>query len=793
MRSHARVVIIGGGVIGCSVAYHITKLGWSDVVLIERNELTSGSTWHAAGQCTHYAETLFLARSYKDSFALYGGLEAETGLPVGVHRTGGVRLARTRDGVEEFKRYLNLARTAGIDAEIVGPNRVRELWPLLETNQFLAGLHTKEEGWVDPTQTTNALAKAARDRGAEINRHTRVTGLSQMPSGEWRVETDKGVIAAEYVVNAAGCWGAEISAMLGHYLPVLAKEHQYLVTEPAPQLKGLSVELPVLRDYSVPLYARQEGQGLMISGYEHKVKFRWLDGAPKDFANELFPPDLERAEPCLEETYRMIPALETLGIRTVVNGPIPGTPDLMALVGPAHGLRNYFVCCGVYGGFVQGAVARYLAEWIVEGEPSVDVSDVDVRRFGGFATKDYLVSRLTAGHMWSSFASYPETEAVVGARPVRTSALHATLAAKGAVFGVINGWEVPNWFAPAGVAREDKPSFSRANWFEPVGAECRAVRAAAGVFDHSSLAKFEVAGEGAERFLDGLSAHALPGQGQRAHCAFLHPSGGIAFLVAIDRLAGNQFALAVPGTAEQALADWLKDRAPATGVAIANTTDSEAVLVLAGPQSGAILDAAAADPVSTTAHRRVVSTTIGSTPVRIVRTDDIDASAWEIRCRSTQLLPLYEALWRHGEARGLKDFGRRAHDSLRIERDIPRCGVDFGVETSLAAAALPLPRQGRATTGAAGNGAPRRNGAKLVRLAIDDTVPTNPWGGEVIEASGQQVGYVTSGAYGHTAKKNLAFARVAPMHAAPGTTLDVVVFGERYKAAVLAADEGRTA
>lgn len=789
MKSHARVVIIGGGVIGCSVAYHITKLGWRDVVLIERAELTSGSTWHAAGQCPHYAETLFLARTYKDAFALYSGLEAETGLPVGIHATGGVRLARTRDGVEEFKRYLNLARTVGIDAEIVGPNRVRELWPLLETDQFLAGLHTKDEGWVDPTQTTNALAKAARDRGAEINRHTRVIGLSQTPAGEWRVETDKGVVTAEFVVNAAGCWGAEISAMLGHYLPVLAKEHQYLVTEPAPQLKGLSVELPVLRDYSVPLYARQEGQGLMISGYEHEVKFRWLDGAPKDFTNELFPPDLDRSAPCLEQTYEMIPALQNLGIRTVVNGPIPGTPDLMGLVGPAHGLHNYFVCCGIYGGFAQGGVTRHLAEWIVEGEPSIDLAEVDVRRFGGFATKDYLVSRLTAGHMWSVPAMYPETEPS-GARPVRTSALHGALQAKGAVFGVVNGWEVPNWFAPSGVTREDEPSFGRANWFDHVGAECRAVRTAAGVFDHSSLAKFRVTGDGAAPFLDRMSAHPLPDLGERTHCAFLNPSGGIAFLTAIDHIAEDRFDITVHGTAEQGLADWLRCHAPKSGVAIANNTDTEAALILAGPRASAILDTAGAEPASKTEVRRFVETTIGSAPVRIVRVDDIDASAWEIRTAPSHLLPLYETLWRHGKAQGLKDFGRRAHDSLRIERNIPRCGVDFGLETSPAAASLPQPRRDGAFIGrdAIEKGAPKRSGTKLVRLILDDGHSSDPWGGEVIEASGRQVGFVTSGAFGHTTRRSLAFAHVTPALAVPGTKLDVIVFGERYGAAVLAGE-----
>jgi dimethylglycine dehydrogenase len=794
MKGTARVVIIGGGVIGCSVAYHLTRLGLRDVVLLERAELTSGSTWHAAGLNHLYAETPFLSRIYKESFDTYRGLEAETGSPTGVHVTGGVRLARTRDAVDEFKRYLAPAHALGIDAEIVGPNRVRELWPLLESRDFLAGLHTPGEGYVDPTQTTNALAKAARDRGAEINRYTRVTGLRRTPTGEWRVETDKGVIIAEIVVNAAGCWGAEISAMLGHYLPVLSMAHQYLVTEQSAALSGLTAELPVLRDYSVPFYCRQERQGLMFSGYEHDAALTWLDGAPADFANELFPPDLERSAPVLEETYRMIPALQTLGIRTVVHGAIPGTPDMQGLLGPAHGLHNYFVCCGIHGGFVQGGLTRYLAEWIVEGEPSIDISPVDVRRFGRYATKEYAVSAISANYMWSVPANYPETEPT-GGRRARMTPLHAALRAEGAVFGVANGWEVPNWFAPAGVEREDRPSFGRANWFDHVGAECAAVDKAAGIFDMSALAKFEITGAGAEAFLDRLSAHRLPAVGKRRRSAWLSPSGSVAFWVTIDRLAADHFFLTAPAVAEQRLEDRLRDHEPGGAVQIVNQTATTGALLIAGPAAGDILQAATlavgTDRSPTgIAVDEVLATAIGMAPVRLVRVDDVAESAWEVYCAAEYVLGVYERLVEQGRGRGLKNCGRRAYDSRRLERGIPRWGIDFGIETSAEAAGIALD-DGRSPAGERTFTA-RRKAARLVRLHVDDRCPTTPWGGEVVEAAGKPVGSITSGAYGHMTGKHLAFALVSPELAAPGSKLDVVVLGERYAAQVMPPHGGET-
>lgn len=775
MKTHTRVAVIGGGVIGCSVLYHLTRLGWRDVVLVERAELTSGSTWHAAGLNHLYSETPFLSRIYKESFDLYRSLEAETGQACGVHVTGGLRLARSEDGMAEFRRYLAPAHALGIEADIVGVNRARELWPLLESDKFIGALHTPGEGYVDPTMTTNALAKGARNRGAEIYRHTRVTGLSQFPSGEWRVETDKGAITAEYVVNAAGCWGAEISKLLGHYLPVLTCEHQYLVTEQTDILKDLKAELPVLRDYNVPLYCRQERQGLMVSGYEHGVKLNWLDGAPKDFVTELFPPDLERAMPCLAETFEMIPALKTLGIRTVVNGPIPGTPDMQGLLGPAHGLRNYFVCCGIHGGFVQGGLTRYLAEWIVEGEPSIDLSSVDVRRYGGYATQEYAVSRVSIGHMWSLPANYPENEPQ-GGRPARTDALYDRLAAKGAVFGVANGWEVPNWFAPKGVKPEDELSFGRANWFPHVAAECRAVRQHAGLLDLASHAKFLVEGPDAAAFLECLSASPLPQPGKRSLSLFLTPKGGIEILAAVDRDVRGGFVLSAPAACEQRLADLLRRHGP--GVNVQNVTGGMGIFLLAGPAATTILKGVTDLDLSGLAASQSVEAAIGMASVHLTRVDDIDATAWEIRHSAEAQIGIYDVLMRHDSR--LVDFGMRAWNSLRLERGIARWSIDLSTDLGPQAAGLGhlLCRNKKA---------PERNGQNmLVLLEVDDkALPTDPWGGELVQADGRTVGMVTSGAKGHTTGRSLAFAQLEQDHAKSGQRLEIVLLGQRYGAVVM--------
>ena len=787
MKSSARVVVIGGGIVGCSVLYHLARLGWHDVVLVERDELTSGATWHASGQTHHYAESPFLARVAKESLELYRRLEAQTGNSCGVHVPGGLRLTRHKDGIDEFKRYLPQAAMLGIDAEIVGPNRVRELWPLLESDDFLGALHTPGEGYVDASMTTNVIAKAAQAQGAEIYRRTLVTGLETLPSGEWKTITNQGDIVSQYVVNCAGSWGGEISALLGHYLPTMTMEHQYLVTEQCSELDSLIAELPVLRDPSIPCYVRQERSGLMVSAFEHEAKLRWLDGAPADFSMSLFPSDLERSTACLEATFEMVPLLKKLGVRTVVNGPIPATPDLQGLLGPAHGLRNYFVCCGIHGGFVQGELSRHLAEWLIAGEPETDLSSVDVRRFGAYVGRDFAVTRLCAAHtMFALPANFPAMEPE-GARPARIDNLYHRLAERGAVFGEINGREIVNWFAPPGVERKDHPSFDRANWFPHVANECNAVRHGVGILNLSALAMFAITGDAAPVVLDRISANHLPRPGERMTSPFLTPAGGPGLVVSVDCVDENVFYLTAPASVELQLADWLRDRVNGDTLSITNLSDRQAVLLLAGPKTKAVLEPFLDRSLADVRVHDLVELVVGDDRIRLVRIDDIDDHVWEIHHERSAQSRLYEALLAAGKDEAINDFGMRAYESLRLERALPRWGIDYSIDTTMEAAGLghlvAMEKgefEGRA---AMVRRTSDEDGTVLRWLHVDDTaLRTEPWGGEVVEVDGKAVGMVTSGARGHTANKSLAFAQIDRAFAETGTQVQIVILGERHTA-----------
>jgi len=785
MRSQASVVVIGGGVLGCSMIYQLARHGRSDAVLLERGQLTSGSTWHAAGQVPHFSESAFYSRLQKESFDLYQTLERETGSYVNIHVCGGVRLARSTDELLEFKRFVTSARRIGIEASVVGPNEVRNLWPLLESDKHLGALHTPFEGHVDPSQVTQALAKGARDKGAEINLETTVVRIGRRRSGEWEVSTDKGTIVTDAIVNCGGCWAPEISRLLGHFLPVVTMEHQYLVTEQAKELSALAGELPVLRDYNVPLYARQERNGLLFSGYERDVRLTWLEGAPADSNMQLFQPDLERAGPCLEETFEMIPVLKNLGIRTVINGPIPGTPDMQGLVGPVHGIPRYYVLCGIHGAFLHSSAARYLCEWIVEGEPSLDLSRLDVRRFGTYVTKDYTVSRVTAEHIWSAPAYYPHTEPV-GGRPARTDPLYGRVKPEGAVYGVQNGWEVANWFAPTGVLAEDCPTYRRANWFHIVAEECRALRSKVGLINLSHLSKFEVIGAGAAAALNRLCASRVPAQdGERAVCLMLTPSGGVENLPAISRLDEGRYLLTVSAASEQRFEDWLRANIRDQTTHVANVTASRGLFLLAGPQSTSLLERRTRHALDSVGAGHSSAAAIGFAPVRLTRVDDVDASSWLIDYSIEHQLTIYERLT-DGARDEVYNVGARALDSLRIERGLPKWGLDIlanSVATDMGLGTLidPIKTEFIGQTGSRRNG-----GRRLTLIAItDNEFGLVPWGGEPLLLGEQDIGEITSGAYGHTIGSALAFATMSAERAVPGMNVEIAMLGDRYPGQIL--------
>jgi dimethylglycine dehydrogenase len=466
----ARAVVIGGGIAGASVLYHLARAGWTDAILLERGELASGSTWHAAGNTPHFNTSLSLSRVHLASTELYQALEAETGQPVGFHRPGSLRLASVPDRMDEYRRHRGKARTIGLPFEVIGPDEVRRLHSLVDTRGLLGAAWNPADGHVDPTSVTRALALGARQRGARVRRHARVTGLARTRSGEWRVVTEEDELLAEVVVNAAGTWAREVGRLAGLDLPIVAMEHQYLVTAAIPEIAALPAELPLLREVDVSYYLRQEGHGLLLGPYERGARPFGVGGVPKDFGADLLPPDPERLRPIVEAAMTRVPALGRATVTRIVNGPITYTPDGNPLVGPAFGQPGLWLACGLSFGITQaGGLGRYLAEWIVEGQPSIDLWEVDPRRYGAYATERYAVARCIDIYEDEYAIVYPQDDRRPG-RPARTSPLHDRFGAAGAVFGVRNGWERPYWFAPAGAEARDRPSFRRTNWFDAVGA-----------------------------------------------------------------------------------------------------------------------------------------------------------------------------------------------------------------------------------------------------------------------------------------------------------------------------------
>jgi dimethylglycine dehydrogenase len=788
----ARAVVIGGGIMGASLLYHLARAGWTDAVLLERGELASGSTWHAAGNTPHFNTSLNLSRIHLASTNLYGRLEAETGQAVGFHRPGSLRLASVPDRMDEYLRHRGKARTIGLPFEVIGLDEIRRLHPLVETRGLLGAVWNPDDGHVDPTSVTQALVKGARDRGARAHRHTRVTGLERVRGGEWRVTTSAGEWLAEIVVNAAGTWAREIGQLVGLDLPIVPMEHQYLVTEAIPEVAALDRELPLLREVDVSYYLRQEADGLLLGPYERGAKPFGVGGIPPGFGADLLPPDPERLRTIVEAAIARVPALGRAGVQRIVNGPITYTPDGNPLLGPAFGLPGVWLACGLSFGITQaGGAGQYLAEWIVEGQPSIDLWEVDPRRYGTYATERYAVARGIDIYEDEYAIVYPQDDRRPG-RPARTSPLYDRFRGAGAVFGARNGWERPYWFAPPGVEPQDRPSFRRTNWFDAVGREARAVRAGAGLLELSSFAKYEVRGPGAEAFLDRICANRLPRLGRIALSQLLTPRGLVECDVTVTWLAPERFLVLSAAVAELHDIDWLRRHAPADGsVEIENVTPRWGVLILAGPHARDILapltDADLSNQAFPWLSARHIQ--VGPAPVRALRINFVGELGWELHHPIEYQIGLYDALKAAGAGRGLVDFGLRAMDSLRLEKAYRAWGADINTEVTPLEAGLDrfvafdkgdfvgrdaLLRQ-------------RREGVRkrLATLAVD-ALDADCWGNEVVWAGDRVGGITTSGGYAHCLGQSLAVAYVDAELATPGTALTVEILGERRPARVLA-------
>ncbi len=794
MKSQARVVVIGGGILGCGLLYHLTKLGWADVVLIEKNELTAGTTWHSAGLCTHFSESVALNPLHLRSTEIYQALEAETGQPGGFHKTGSVRLALDQEQMTEYLRHRANADFLGIVYEMIGPDEIKSLFPLIDLDGVVGAAFTPEDGHVDPSMVTQAFAHGARAGGAEIYRQTKVEGLSRKAGGEWRVVTDKGTIGAEIVVNAAGMWAREIAAMAGVFLPVVPMELQYLVTEAVAEIEDLDAELPVLRELDGEFYVRQEGQGLMVGIYEDEAPFWAVDGIPAEFGQELLPPDLDRSQRSTNAAIARVPVLGRVGVKRVICGPTSRTPDQNGLMGPLPGLDNHFILAGFSAGITQGgAASEQMAEWIVESEPSLNLWSLDVRRFGDHADKRYTCATAGESHTLGYKVHYPNKVYCAG-RPAKTSPLYHCLKAQGADFQARYGWECPNLFLPDGAGPVNRPTFGRPDWFEYVGQECRAVRQQVGILDLSPMAKYVVSGLGTEEFLDRTCANSLPREiGDVRVSQVLTPRGRIACHMAVTRLAADRFYLAAPAAVEVHHLDCLRRQLPADGgVRIDNVTGCTGVLLLAGPRSRDVLaqltDADLSDDAFAQSTCRDIN--VGFAPVRAARINPTGEMGWELHHPIEYQVALYESLMAAGEEAGIVNFGLRALDSLRLERGAPVWGLELTTLANPLEAGLEhlvdLDKGafiGREALIEEKTKGPARRLACLTLEAGDAYL----WGGEPVLGDGHPVGLVTSAGHGHVIGTGIALAYLPSELATPGTALAIEIVDQRHAATVISA------
>ncbi len=792
MKEHARVVVIGGGVLGAGLLYYLTKEGWNDVVLVEKGELTSGSTWHAAGLIPHFIGGLSMAKLHHEGSELYKRLEAETGQATGWHGCGAIRLALTDDEVDWFRYVKGILDYLDIDCHLIDSTEIQAIHPLLVVDDVKLGFYTPNDGHTDPASATNAMAAGARMGGAEIYRHTQVLDTRLKEGGEWEVVTDKGSITCEHVVNAAGSFARQVGEWVGLDLPIVNMKHHYLVTDNLPEVAALEKEPPVIRDPKASCYYRQEQDGILIGPYEKQGAEAWgLDGVDWGFDMELLTPEIDRLETSLELAAERIPCWAEAGIKRVVHGPITHTPDGGFLLGPAEGLRNYWLCCGASIGITQGpGCGKYLAQWIVHGQTEINVRDMDPRRYGKWASGDYAVAKCVDEYQEMYQPALPGEFRDAG-RPTRVTPLYDTLKAQGAIFGDTFGWERAKWFAPAGVSEEY--GFRRSNWFPTVAAECRVVREQVGVLDLSSFAKYEVTGKDALALLERVCANRVPGRdGAVVLTQMLTTLGGIECEATVTRLGENHYYLLSGAVAELHDLDWLVQHVEANeDVSVTNVTDDYGVLVLSGPNSREVLSELTdvgltnEDGFTWMSAREI---TVAGVPVRALRVSYVGELGWELHVSMSQMKPLYDALMKAGEGHGIKNFGTYALNALRMEKAYKAWGSELTTEISLVEAdMLRFARKGGGYIGADVVEQKRRDGVAtyLVYCAVE-AADADVMGNEPVYAGDKVIGITTSGAYGHCVEQSLAFAYVDPGYDAPGSVFDIEILGERRRARVLA-------
>ena len=792
LPDQAKVVIVGGGVMGCGLAYHLAHEGWRDVILLEKAELTSGSTWHAAGQITHSTSSFGLGKCVDYNIGLYAGaLEAETGQAVTWHGCGSFRLAYSEDEMDWLRHTLSVGRSLGFNIEIVGRERVAELHPFYNLDGVLGALYTPDDGHVDPSNVTMAMAQGARQLGVKIIRRCRATNITQMANEEWLVETEQGSVRCEHVVNAGGTYARQMGEWSGLQLPMTSMTHHYFVTEPVPEFADLATELPVIRDDKmVSGYIRMEQKRGLIGIYEKQnPNTVWEDHCPWDAENELFAPDYDRVMPWLEESLNRMPIFAELGISREVHGAISHPPDGNPLIGPAPGVRNYWCCCGTQIGIGWGpGLTRELARWMVHGAADISMRDYDPRRFGSYATKDWQIIKAKEDYCLRHEIPFPHFNRLAG-RPVKPSPLHDILKAKGAVHEEVFGFERPRWFAANGVAQYDHYSFRRNQLHDVVGREVAAVRTAVGIMDVTAFTKILVSGKDAYNLLDRLTANKMPQKnGAITLTHMLNRRGRIEMETTIARLESDKFYLVCAAFFEQRLLDHLTQNSAGADLSITTLSARWSALALNGPQARHVL-AACTDAWLDNAHFKWLTAqqiTIAGHHVWALRMSYAGELGWELHMPNEACVDVYTALSSAGQAYGIFDYGSFAMNVMRMEKAFKGAGELTNEVTLPEADVMRFVNSEKSYLGKAETLANADNLPWICAyLEIEADGQNDGHGGEAVLLDERVVGTTASVVYGHTIGKILAFAYIKPDAATADRGLEVVIAGSARPARIL--------
>ncbi len=791
MKTTTRVAVIGGGVVGCSVLYHLTKLGWSDVMLIERSELTSGSTWHAAGGFHTLNGDTNMAALQGYTIKLYRELEEITGMSCGLHHVGGITLADNKERFDMLKAERAKHRFMGLETDIIGPEEVKKLSEITNTDGILGALYDPLDGHLDPSGTTHAYAKAARMGGATIETHCKVVETNQRADGTWDVVTEKGTIHAEHVVNAGGLWAREVGAMAGVYFPLHPMEHQYIVTDEVPEIAAIidaGGEHPHVMDPAGESYLRQEGRGLCIGFYEQPCKPWAVDGTPWTFGHELLPDDFDKIEDSIAFAYRRFPALERAGVKSVIHGPFTFAPDGNPLVGPVPGMRNYWSACAVMAGFSQGGgVGLMLAQWMVEGECERDTFAMDCARFGDWITPGYTRPKVIENYQTRFSVSYPNEE-LPAARPFRTTPMYDIFDSMGAVWGQQYGMEVVNYFAAEGEPRYETPSFRRSNAFDATAREVKAVREAVGINEVHNFGKYRVTGKNARAWLDRIMAGRVPQPGRVSLTPMLSRKGRLIGDFTISCLDEETYQLTASYGAQAYHMRWFQQNGE-DGVTVENISDRINGFQIAGPKARDVLQACTRQDISDMTFLDVRRMSVGMADCIVQRVSYTGDLGYEIYCDLPSQRALWTMLWEAGQPHGMKPFGMRAMMSLRLDKFFGAWLREFSPDYTAAETGLDrfisfkknVDFIGRAPAEAEREAGPAR---RLCAFEVDaDDADVTAY--EPIWLDGTVVGFCTSGGYSHHAQKSIAQGFVPTDKVAEGLEVEIEILGKMHKARLI--------